>query len=217
MFIQYLFTNFPVYIWCVVAMIVTMTLSSAFQSFVAFKEGDISQKEQGFLTLNPAVHLNTVGLIVLLLMGFFYGNSSIDYSKLKNRYSEAIVASSGAFAALVILIVYVFAFSVMQVYSFNFLNDAVHKNIQEFLTLASYLSGIFVVFYLIPVPSFPGARIVQCFFPKTRDFFEKYSYLGIVFIVAIFLIPQLFVIFSVPISIFIAILNFGFKYLLHFI
>lgn len=50
-----------------------ITLAGAFRAWVAHKMGDDTAQDWGFLTLNPFVHIDPVGLIVLVFSGYGWG------------------------------------------------------------------------------------------------------------------------------------------------
>lgn len=71
------------YVTLVVAYLIAETLSGAFRAWVAEKAGDDTPAELGFLTLNPLVHIDPLGMMLLLLIGFGWGRYiPIDFSRI---------------------------------------------------------------------------------------------------------------------------------------
>lgn len=51
----------------------SVTIAGAVKAWVAKKAGDYTAEHAGFLTLDPLVHIDPVGLVVLLMTGFGWG------------------------------------------------------------------------------------------------------------------------------------------------
>lgn len=57
----------------VVAYILSVTLAGCFTSWVALKMGDETPAECGFISLNPLMHLDAMGLLFMILFRFGWG------------------------------------------------------------------------------------------------------------------------------------------------
>lgn len=53
-----------------IILVIAFTVHEFMHAFVAYKLGDMTAKNAGRLTLNPLVHLDPIGSIMLLLVGF---------------------------------------------------------------------------------------------------------------------------------------------------
>ena len=53
---------------------IAVTLANAFRAWVADRVGDYTPRSLGFLTLNPAVHIDPFGVMVLFLVYIFLGD-----------------------------------------------------------------------------------------------------------------------------------------------
>lgn len=95
--------------------VVTVTIVGFFVAWVCQKMGDDTAAEQGLLSLNPAVHIDPIGLLGLMsifFMGFGWGNHlpinphNVHSSRRCNRWVKLFVAyMSDAFANCVLSIV----------------------------------------------------------------------------------------------------------------
>ncbi|PKK96023.1 MAG: site-2 protease family protein [Tenericutes bacterium HGW-Tenericutes-4] len=71
-----IFSNFEgaeviiVFLAFFVAIIAAITLHEFAHAFVAHKQGDLTPKSYGRLTLNPMAHIDPIGMLMLLLVGF---------------------------------------------------------------------------------------------------------------------------------------------------
>lgn len=61
-----------VYMWAV-ALILAITIHEAAHAFVADRLGDLTARYMGRLTLNPLAHLDPIGTILLVFVGFGWG------------------------------------------------------------------------------------------------------------------------------------------------
>ena len=80
--------------------IVAMTFHEFAHAWAATKLGDETPRQQGRLSLNPISHIDPVGLICLMLLGFGWGKPvQINPRNFDGKYSiskaEAIVAAAG--------------------------------------------------------------------------------------------------------------------------
>lgn len=75
---------------------------------VAYKLGDPTPKYQGRLTVNPAAHIDPIGFIALLFMGFGWGKAvEINPYNFKNRRrDELLVSVAGVVMNLIIAIIF---------------------------------------------------------------------------------------------------------------
>ena len=57
-------------IYLLPAILIALSIHEFAHAFVAYKMGDITQKERGRLSLNPLAHIDITGLLCLLLFQF---------------------------------------------------------------------------------------------------------------------------------------------------
>lgn len=57
----------------VIAYVISVTLAGCFTSWVALKMGDETPADSGFITLNPLMHLDMMGLVFMILFRFGWG------------------------------------------------------------------------------------------------------------------------------------------------
>lgn len=145
-------------------------------AYAAYRLGDNTAKLFGRLTLNPVVHLDPVGAIVLVLSAFFGGGgffigwakpTPVNPAMLRGgRRSDAIVAAAGpvsnflmaAAAAIVlrILVAVVDAPSEPIAFAANVLLYFVYINVALF------------IFNLVPIPPLDGSHVLFAFMdPRT--------------------------------------------------
>jgi Zn-dependent protease len=88
-----------------IAMLVGLTVHEASHAWVAYRLGDDTAKRAGRLTLNPLRHLDPLGALMVLLVGFGWAKPvPVSPWQLRHgpRVGMALVAAAGPFSNLVI-------------------------------------------------------------------------------------------------------------------
>ena len=101
-----------------IAYIISVTLSGFFCAWAAKVAGDDTRERCGFLTLNPAVHVDVIGMICLFLMSFGWGrklpinpfNIHAPYKYLKLLFAYLADSIAQLFLATVALFIIIFGF-----------------------------------------------------------------------------------------------------------
>jgi Zn-dependent protease len=91
----------------VVVLLICFPLHELAHAVTADRLGDDTPRMMGRLTLNPAAHLNLMGSLLFLLVGFGWATTPINPSRLRGNQhlSHALVAVAGPVANLLIAIV----------------------------------------------------------------------------------------------------------------
>jgi Zn-dependent protease len=171
--------------------LISICLHEFGHALVAYKGGDTSVKDKGYLTLNifkytdPQVTL-IFPVLILILGGIALPGAAvyIDHSRLRNRLWESAVSAAGPYASSVVGVLFSAPFFLnLQLPGAPWLMPAL-----AFLVLLSFVS---VIFNLLPVPGFDGFGIIYPWLPKdTQRTALKYrnAWLFIV-LAAIWLVP----------------------------
>ena len=168
---------------------------------MARKLGDNTAKRQGRLTLNPLAHIDYMGALLMLLVGFGWAKPvPVNPRNFKNpKAGMAITALAGPvsnlLAALVFGLIYnvivfimVKAGGAMAMGSVVFLSPDVTwmKYVLMFFQFIIMINISLAVFNLIPIPPLDGSKILMAFLPD-RLVFKMYQY-QLYFSIALFIL-----------------------------
>lgn len=160
--------------------------------------GDPTAKNLGRLTLNPLKHLNPLGFLSMLIVGFGWANPvPINTRNFKNpRVGMAISGIAGPVSNFLIAAVSLFLSMLLQ---FILILSGVQQPhilievLDMFLFMSTYLNLALAVFNLIPIPPFDGSRFAYVLLP-TKWYFKVMEYeriTGIVLIVILILLSRI--------------------------
>lgn len=169
------------------AILIAFTFHEYAHAIIADRLGDKTPRFQGRLTLNPIVHLDFMGTLLILLVGFGWAKPvETNPSAYKNYYMDDLkVSLAGPVANLIIG--FLFAIIAVLFSQFSQIQGELYTIILEILKNIGYLNCLLFFLNLVPIPGFDGFHIVRDLFPK---FFYNMSdtvnrYQMIIFIVLI--------------------------------
>jgi len=141
------------------ALIISLTFHECAHALVATKLGDHTAEDNGRLTLNPLAHLDPIGTIALLLVGFGWGKP-VPYNpgNLKRKTDELAIALAGPISNLLLALLVGLALSVLRHSSFGQISLII-----TVLGIIGSLNVILAVFNLLPLPPLDGSKIVMMF------------------------------------------------------
>ena len=158
-------------------------------AYVAYKMGDKTAKLSGQLTLNPLVHIDPVGAVLLLLTGFGWGRPTpVDSRNFKDeRKGIALTAVAGPLSNLLLGWLLIFLSAVVaNIPGLPYL--PIGNALYLFCRISAQISIYLAVLNLLPIPPFDGFRVASVF--MSQELYYKVmmnqQMISIVFIVLIF-------------------------------
>lgn len=161
--ITILFSNPIAFFVLAVVLLYSVIFHEVAHGLVAHFFGDDTALQYGRLTLNPAPHIDPIGLLMLFLVGFGWARPvPVNYHRLTNtRLGLFCVALAGCFANILIAIL---ALVLLQ---FNVINN--QSVLAAILPLIIKINIILGAFNLIPIPPLDGSKILMSFLPYTAQ------------------------------------------------
>ncbi len=159
--------------------ILGLSLHEFAHAWMSDRLGDPTPRRQGRLTVNPLAHIDPLGFVALLLVGFGWGKPvMIDAGYYKNRRrDEFLVAIAGVTMNLIIAVILSFpAKALMNMYYSS--GSALVENIFYIVYYAVSINVCLMVFNLIPCPPLDGWNIVTQIFrlDRYRWWYRVYQY-----------------------------------------
>jgi len=160
-------------------MVISIAVHEFSHAFAADRLGDPTPRAQGRLTLNPLSHLDPLGIVLLLTIGFGWGKpvQYDPYNLTNHKRDSALIALAGPlssilFAVLAAVLMYALPGSGMGV----------------ILRYVVGLNVMLAVFNLLPIYPLDGFRIVAGLVPN--DSYEDWLALeryGVIFLLFLFI------------------------------
>lgn len=163
------------------AILLAFTFHEYAHAITSDRLGDKTPRFQGRLTLNPIAHIDPMGFILILIMGFGWAKPvQTNPSAYKNYYKDDLkVSIAGPLANL--MLAFIFAFLYVIIESFLPNSGGINLIITKIIMFTAYLNCILFFLNLIPIPGFDGFHIVRDLFPKffynISDSITRYQFL----------------------------------------
>lgn len=136
---------------------------------VADKLGDKTPRFQGRLTLNPSAHIDLVGFVMILLVGFGWTKPvDTNPSAYKRGQKDAIkVTMAAPLANLLVGFLGMFIFAVWVNVAYKFMPSSTFNIIGLALKFISIININLFVFNLIPLPGLAGFELFREISPRS--------------------------------------------------
>ncbi len=184
-------------------LIIAMVVHEYAHARTAVAMGDFTPRMMGRLTLNPAAHVDPVGLIMLLVARFGWAKPVIiNPRNFKNwRRGELLVALAGPGANLLTAFLTVVALGV-----YLHMGMPLTRGVRMVVYLIIIYNINFAIFNMIPLPPLDGSKVLMAILPDKMAVqiagLEKYSF----FILMIMIMTPVLDMFFVPMQRFIFLL-----------
>ena len=171
----------------IIAILIAVAVHEWAHAFAAYRLGDPTAKYDGRLTLNPIAHLDPIGTLLFIFVGFGWGKPvPVDPRYFKKPVRDgAIVAFAGPLSNIVLaFLAYAIAYPLGIAEEVLAGSTAGHASV--ILEFFSRLLGdmiiinlVLMAFNLLPVPPLDGSKIVRIFLPYEYERqYAQFSYYG---------------------------------------
>lgn len=157
----------------IVGILIAITIHEYAHALMAYRCGDPTAKLMGRMTLNPLAHLDPMGTIFLLLVGFGWGRPVPTNPNNYEQRSDGIkVAIAGIIANLLLATLLAIPIRIATLQGINIENNI-------WLSLLEILADINIIlaaFNILPIPPLDGSHIVEYFLDyETALTYQRYG------------------------------------------
>lgn len=178
------------------ALMIAFTFHEFAHAYSAYKFGDPTAYRQGRVTLNPRVHLDIFGTILIFIAGFGWAKPvPVNRSMFSRpRLMGIIVSAVGPLSNLLIaFIAFFFYYWLHFSGSFAAMSSGWYVATETFLRILVNLNVLLFIFNLIPLPPLDGYRIIEDLAPPhIRARLSQVEHWGIYIFLLLVLIPPLY-------------------------
>ncbi len=181
----------------ILALMIAIIGHEIMHGLVAYKYGDNTAKDAGRLSINPIVHIDLVGTIILPALLFFTGAPFMfGWAKPVPINMQTVLRNggyNGAIAVSLAGITYNFLLAVIASFVFPYFNisSSFVGNLLYMLIVYNVVLGIF---NLYPIPPLDGSHAVEFFsrklgFHKIADFYNRIERYGMIILLIFIATP----------------------------
>jgi Zn-dependent protease len=158
-----------------IPLLYSIILHEIAHGWVAYLFGDDTAKRSGRLSLNPLIHLDPVGTILLFIAGFGWARPvPVDYSKIRSfRIGLICVSLAGCLTNILIAAIAILIIQATAIRSNQFAYTA--------MLFVANINIMLGALNLIPIPPLDGSRILLAILPEKAQIamvrFEPYGLL----------------------------------------
>lgn len=184
----------------VIPALICIILHEVSHGYVAFRLGDNTAKEMGRLTLNPIKHIDVVGLLFMMFIGFGWAKPvPINPNNFKNpKRGMAISSLAGPVSNIIIAVVFMFLFGILFI---PLSAGSIGQNVLQIIDITARFSISLAIFNILPIPPMDGSKV---FFAIASDalYFKlmRYERYGLILIMLLSLSGKLWGPLSIAIS-----------------
>ncbi|HJP07314.1 MAG TPA: site-2 protease family protein [Arenicellales bacterium] len=154
------------------ALVVSLSFHEFGHAFVALRFGDDTARRTGRLTLNPLAHIDLMGLLMVVFVGFGYAKPvPTDPRRFTSRYAELLVAAAGPIMNLLLAIISVNAYLLSLKWGWTDFSDTGPR---LFFIYLAQINLLLMIFNLLPVGALDGHYILPYLLPRTLSRAYRY-------------------------------------------
>lgn len=176
----------------IVVVVLAFTLHEFAHAYLADRFGDPTPRSMGRVTLDPRSHVDILGILMIVLVGFGWARPvAIRSSFFKRpRLMSIMVSLVGPLSNLLLALTGVLvAYTLSHFQAYGAMSPGLFKAVALFLQLQIMMNIRLFIFNLIPLPPLDGYRIVYEFIPYNWQVklqtVEQYAFLIFLLLVMI--------------------------------
>lgn len=154
----------------------TLPIHEYSHALVATKLGDDTARLKGRLTLSPMAHIDIMGALMILLVGFGYAKPvPVNPRKFKNpKLGMAVTALAGPVSNILMALIFLILANIAHILLVS-VNSTFAVAAIYFFQFAAQINVSLAVFNFLPIPPLDGSRIATLIIP-TKYYFKIMQY-----------------------------------------
>ncbi len=157
--------HYALFLLIIIALIISLTFHEYGHGFVAKLYGDNTAEQAGRLSLNPLVHIDLMGLLMVVLIGFGYAKPvPTNPANYTSRWAIPLVALAGPAMNLLVAIFAINLYLLGLKAGWPLFDG---QGPQFFFTFLALINLLLMLFNLIPIGPLDGHYILPYFLPRT--------------------------------------------------
>jgi Zn-dependent protease len=142
-----------------------------FHARVALWQGDSTAADQGHLTINPMKQMGLFAIIMLMVIGISWGQVPVNPSRMRHRYSNALVSFAGPFMNLALFLAFAIGASFVAMFNPHVAHSSGGPEFgaMMLLSLGAALNIVLFIFNMLPIPILDGFNVFSYFFPGIHN------------------------------------------------
>lgn len=170
--------------------VVAFTVHEFSHAYVAYRFGDPTAKNLGRLTLSPLAHVDVVGTLMLVFLGFGWAKPvPVNRFHFKNpRLASILVTLAGPISNLILAFVGLIIRNLFILTHFSSYVSASFADVMfTFFNIFVSLNVVLFIFNLLPIPPLDGFRLLEELLPRgARIKLNQYEVYGsIIFLILV--------------------------------
>jgi Zn-dependent protease len=162
-------------------------------AWVANRCGDPTPKYHNRITINPAAHIDPLGFLALIFIGFGWGRPVVinPNNFRKPRRDELLVSLAGVTMNLILAFIFMGTIRLLYEFALGFMLSDLGMILQDILIWVVHINIVLMVFNLLPIPPLDGFNVLtQIFNLRNTEFYYRVYDKG-------FLILMILIVFNV--------------------